>query len=141
MTGGVGSRALGDTSIAELVVQALTHFDGERYSLLAWCVMPSHVHVLVTQIDGWPLSAIVHCWKSFTAQQANRLLGRRGRFWAPEYFDRAMRNAFQTELTVSYIESNPVAAGLCRTPVDWPFGSAAWQAANRRAGSPRSGCL
>ncbi len=135
---GVGSRVLGNAITAELVVHALTQFDSERYSLVAWCVMPSNVHVPATQFDGWPLACVVHGWKSFTAQRANQQLGRSGRFWAPEYFDRAMRNAAHVEMTTSYFEANPVAAGLCRVSEDWPWGSAAWKAAIRRAGSPRS---
>jgi len=52
---------------ARMVEDALIHFDGERYRLLAWCVMPNHVHVMAGQFDGAPLDRVVHAWKSYTA--------------------------------------------------------------------------
>lgn len=125
---GVGGRSLAEPGIATMVQDVLFHFDVERYRLLAWCVMPSHVHVLAAQVTGWPLAGVVHGWKSFTANAANRILGRSGRFWAPEYFDRMMRTPEQHERTVAYIEANPVSAGLATIPEAWP-----WSSANARA--------
>ena len=120
---GHGACFLVDSRIARLVVDTLRRFDGERYQLHAWCVMPNHVHVLVTPLGTNTLSSIVHSWKSFTANEANRKLGRSGRFWMPEYFDRAIRNERHFRLAVAYIENNPVKAGLCETPEDWPWSS------------------
>jgi putative transposase len=90
---GRGRRDLAIPKIAELVEGALPRFDGERYLLLAWCVMPNHVHVLVETHPAHGLDRIVHSWKSFTAHAANKLLGRTASFWAPESFDRYMRYA------------------------------------------------
>jgi REP element-mobilizing transposase RayT len=142
---GHGGRALADPRAAEIVERALLHFDGARYRLLAWCVMPTHVHALIAQIEGYPLSAVAHSWKSFTANAANRALGRSGRFWAPEYYDRFMRDERQLEATRAYVENNPVAAGLCAKPEDWRFSSARPDARTSaehetpRAGGPRYG--
>lgn len=71
------------------------------------------------------MAGVVQSWKTFTAKAANRILGRGGRFWAPDYFDRAMRCTNQVERAAAYVEFNPVAAGLCREPADWPWSSAA----------------
>ena len=128
---GLGARSLADPRVANLVQQALMRFDTERYNLLAWCVMPTHVHVLAAQVDGWSLASVIHSWKSFTANRANLLLARKGRFWARDYFDRAMRNDRQLETAHLYIEANPVAAGLCANPEDWP-----WSSASVRRSSP-----
>jgi REP element-mobilizing transposase RayT len=128
---GSGSCALGDARLARVVQAALLHFDGVRYRLHAWCVMPTHVHVLATQAQGWPLADVVHAWKSFTAHQANSLVGRSGRFWARDYFDRFMRDGDQADAALSYIENNPVAAGLCAEREAWP-----WSSASRRAAVP-----
>ena len=95
-----------------------------RYRLLAWCIMPTHVHVLVAQIDGWPLAGIVHAWKSFTAHQVNGILGSRGTFWARDYFDRMILDEEHLFATGCYIEANPVACGLCAAPELWPWSSA-----------------
>jgi len=121
---GHGRRDLAIPEIAELTQRALLRFDGERYSLLAWCVMPNHVHGLVVIHPEHRLDRIVHSWKSFTAHAANKLLGRTESFWAPEYFDRYMRDDAHLAATLAYIEDNPVKAGLCREPSEWAFSSA-----------------
>ena len=120
---GHGACWLCRPEVAALVRDAILHFDGIRYVLHAWVVMPNHVHALVTPLDGWPLSAILHSWKSFTATSANRLLGRRGGFWQADYFDRAMRGEAHFAATADYIHWNPVKAGLCAKPEDWPWSS------------------
>jgi REP element-mobilizing transposase RayT len=121
---GVGSRAMADPTVAQAVAGALTHFDGQRYRLEAWCVMPTHVHVVLAQVEGWPLPGVVKGWKSFTARTINKALDREGRFWAKDYFDRFMRDGAQFEATLAYVEANPVKAGLCKNPSDWRWSSA-----------------
>lgn len=121
---GVGSRALADRRIAGMVQEALQHFNGDRYELLAWCIMPTHVHVLASQMEGSPLGQVVHAWKSFSANRANDILGRQGRSWAPEYFDRKMRDEDDVEATRAYIEDNPVLAKLCSRANEWAWSSA-----------------
>jgi putative DNA methylase len=105
---GCGSGALTNPAVGELVENALLYFDGERYRLHAWCVMPNHVHVLVTPLQAETLSAIMHSWKSFTSKKANALLQQQGAFWAPEYFDRAIRDAAHYANALEYIAMNPV---------------------------------
>jgi putative DNA methylase len=121
---GYGSCYLRDERIAETIQNALLHFDGERYSLHAWVVMPNHVHVLYTPKAGWELSQIAHSWKSYTANVCNKALGRKGEFWQPEPFDRYIRDEKHFANAVSYIENNPVKAGLCDNPEDWRWSSA-----------------
>lgn len=117
-------RLLASVSAATIVEQTLLHFDGERYRLLAWCVMPTHVHVVAEQIEGWPLAHVVHSWKSFTANGVNRALGRSGRVWMREYFDRYMRDNDHLGATIYYVEQNPVDAGLAKRAELWPWSSA-----------------
>ena len=121
---GHGSCALGDPRIAEIVENALLHFDGSRYLLHEWVVMPNHVHVLITPLEGNTLSSILNSWKSFTAKQANRILGRKGAFWQEDYFDRVIRDERHWATAVAYVIDNPVKAGLCPKPEQWRFGSA-----------------
>jgi putative transposase len=117
---------------AAIIENALLHFDGERYRLLAWCVMSNHVHVIVEQMDGWPLANVIHSWKSFTANEVNRLLGRTGAVWLREYFDRFMRNDEHFSTTIAYVESNPVKAGLVERAEDWR-----WSSSHLRSGGVR----
>jgi putative DNA methylase len=121
---GLGSCFLKDERLAEIVQNALLHYDSERYSMHAWVVMPNHVHTLYTSQPGWEMSQIVHTWKSYTASECNRVLNRRGEFWQREPFDRYIRDAKHYANAVRYIERNPVNAGLCGMPVDWRWSSA-----------------
>jgi putative DNA methylase len=133
---GYGSCFLKDDRLAEIVENALLHFDGQRYSLHSWCVMPNHVHTLFTPATEFQMSEIVHSWKSFTAHECNKLLGRSGRFWAREPFDRYIRNEQHFYNAISYIEDNPVKAGLCEKSEHWR-----WSSARRRLGTHASAVL
>lgn len=121
---GHGSCYLRDDRLAEIVQNALLHFDSQRYSLHAWVVMPNHVHTLYTAQPGWELSQIAHSWKSYTASECNRVLERRGEFWQREPFDRYIRNQKHFASALRYIEENPVKAGLCARVEDWKWNSA-----------------
>ena len=95
-----------------VVAAALQHFDRQRYDLHAWCVMPNHVHVLVSIEKGADLPKIVHSWKSYTAHQIGL-----GPIWQREYFDRVIRSPDEFCDTRAYIRNNPIRAGLN----DWPW--------------------
>lgn len=110
--------------VARVVEDALLHFQGQRYALHAWCVMPDHVHVLMTPFEDRPLDTILHSWKSFTANEVNKMLHRAGALWQPESFDHLVRSVEAFERFMTYIESNPVEAGLCSDPSAWQFSSA-----------------
>ncbi len=116
-----GNCWLQNPDIADLVANALRYFDGARYVLHAWTIMPNHVHVLFTLIEPYKLPSIIHSWKSFTAHKANHFLKRTGRFWQPEYFDRSVKTSRQFEYCVRYILNNPVKAGLCNEFYQWPW--------------------
>jgi REP element-mobilizing transposase RayT len=122
---GRGDTWLIVSEIAELVEKALLYFDGERYYIHAWVIMPNHVHSLLTPSTGWNLSTILQSWKSYTAKKANSILKREGRFWQREYFDRYIRNHRHYMAAINYIEENPLKAGLCHSREDWSYSSAA----------------
>jgi REP element-mobilizing transposase RayT len=119
----LGSCVLARPEVASIVQDAIRHFHAQRYLLSAWCVMPNHVHIVVTPMVGYEPSDIFHSWKSFTAHRANKFLQVKGTFWERESFDHLIRNVDQFEAFVDYVERNPVAAGLCHSPADWPFSS------------------
>lgn len=120
---GLGKCFLRDPRIAALTESALRFHAGVRFKLLAWVVMPNHVHALI-EIGDVPLSKIIQNWKLLVAVKANKLLGRSGDFWQPDYWDTFMRDEAQRIKAVRYIENNPVKAGLCRAPEEWPHTSA-----------------
>ena len=119
----LGSCVLRDKKIAETVQMALLCFEGERYKLSAWCIMPNHVHVVVTPLEENKLFAIVHSWKSFTSNKINKALRRKGVLWERESFDHLIRTPAHFEGFITYTEENPVKAGLCKHPQDWSFSS------------------
>jgi REP element-mobilizing transposase RayT len=121
---GYGELLLKDERVAGMVQDSLLKFDGSRYRLSAWVVMPNHLHSLLTRFENFELKDILHSTKSYTAHEANKLLNREGQFWIEDYFDRYIRDEKHFQRTVDYIEMNPVKAGLCEKPGDWPFSSA-----------------
>lgn len=131
LDGGRGSCILRRPDVAQEVIKAWLHFDGSRYRLHAWVVMPNHVHVVVTVHKGHPLSRIVHSWKSFTAHRIRAITKESGRLWHPDYWDRFIRNDQHFLSAIEYVEQNPVFAGLAKTPKDWPFSSAAYHHSSR----------
>jgi len=122
---GFGACFLGRADVAGIVKAALEHFDGIRYRLIAWCIMPNHLHVLIETMPTHSLQSVVKIWKGYTAYRANRILNRSGTFWYPDYFDRFMRDSDHRAATIAYIDSNPVKAGLVLEPSQWKWSSAA----------------
>ena len=120
---GLGECWLRQSRIAAVVENALRFFEGHRYRLLAWVVMPNHAHVLV-EVWQTPLAEMLHSWKGFTARTANRLLRRTGAFWEREYWDTRMRDEEQLRKAVRYIEANPVKARLVKEAKEWACSSA-----------------
>ena len=121
---GYGEALLKDTRVAGMVQNSLLKFEGLRYRLFAWVVMPNHVHSLMTRFEEYELKDLLHSIKSYTAHEANKMLHREGQFWFEDYFDRYIRNEKHFYKTIEYLENNPVKAGLCARPSDWPFSSA-----------------
>ena len=113
---GTGICVLNRPEIAQLVVDALRHFDGEHYRLIAWSVMPNHVHAIVQPLAEHDLEDIIHSWKSFTSKAANKLLGETGAFWQSEYYDHLIRDGEEFISQVRYVLENPSKAG-CKA--DW----------------------
>ena len=133
---GLGCCALAHPRMAEVMQQTLQIFDGERYRLIAWCIMPNHVHVLIEPAISLP--NILQSWKSFTGRWAilhNAELGlgvpspsatgtTKNQFWMREYWDRYIRDEQHFRSTIDYIHNNPVKAGLCEEVHDWSWSSA-----------------
>jgi len=106
-----GACHLRNAQLADVVVENLQHFDGERYTLHSWCVMPNHVHVVVRPFEGETLDRILHSWKSYTAHIAFSIVGTRT-LWAREYYDRVIRDERHFFNAVAYVRNNPARAGL-----------------------------
>ncbi len=120
-------RVLETPDLAQIVVDSLFHFAGERYTLFAFVVMPSHIHWLFQPLPEWvgslpdnpsrsPRERITYSINRFTATQCNRLLNQGGHFWHPESYDHWVRDEDELERIIGYIEGNPVKACLAECP-------------------------
>ncbi|HMS16760.1 MAG TPA: transposase [Planctomycetota bacterium] len=130
---GYGECVLREERAARIMEQVLLFGARESYELLAWCVMPNHLHMLIVLRPGKDLALVMQRMKSFSAHEINKVLGRKGPVWRREYFDRFMRDAKHEEVTICYIEQNPVRAGLAPSAPEWRWGSA-WKGYRRNDG-------
>ncbi len=118
---GHGKSYLRDPLVAEIVAGALRYFEGKRYKLHAWCVMPNHVHVIVEPSGAYTLTSILHSWKSFTGHRICKLLSI-PHLWQPEYYDRIVRDEIEYLRTMKYVVDNPIRAGLENWEWVWYLG-------------------
>lgn len=111
---------------AQIVMESLHFHDGKKYALHAFCIMPNHVHVLITPYTNQPdfkktIATITQTWKRHTARQINLLLNRTGSLWAEETYDHLVRSEAEFARIVMYILSNPVKAKLAGSWEKWKF--------------------
>jgi 5-methyltetrahydrofolate--homocysteine methyltransferase len=109
---GMGESWMKNPKIAKIIANSLQHFAGERYDLGAWCVMPNHVHAIISPREGHSLPDILRSIKRHSALEANRQLGREGEFWQKESYDHMIRDEEDYQNQRDYILENPKSAGL-----------------------------
>ncbi len=127
-----GSRWLESANIAQIVASEMQSMDGDRYWLMAYCIMPNHVHLLIeslvmeqSQHQGksarYPITEILRLLKGRTARACNLELHRNGSFWQHESYDHYVRDEAELERIIHYILNNPVKAGLVKEWKEWSF--------------------
>lgn len=121
---GHGSCVLREPRIANLVMESWKHFHGKRYWIHAFVVMPNHVHVMAHFISPHTMADSVESWKRYTATNINRMLGREGKLWQEDYWDRYIRDESHYQKAVDYLHNNPVKARLVKEGSDWKWSSA-----------------
>ena len=126
---GRGECHLRRPEIAKLIEGSLLFGHDGKYDMRAWVIMPNHVHLLFL-VRETPMWQLMDAWKGFTSKEANKILGRKGQFWQPGYWDTYMRDLAHESKTRRYIENNPVKAGLTAFSRDWPWCSARFRDAN-----------
>ena len=120
-----GPKWLGEPAVAQLVCDVLRQADGALYDLIAFAIMPNHVHAVFTPCVGpdgvVALPRIMHALKRPTAWDANSILGRFGTFWQDESYDHYVRDGEELARIVYYVLWNPVKAGLVAEWDAWPW--------------------
>ena len=95
------------------VLNSLSDFfkskDKTLYELIAFSIMPNHVHLLIKPLKK--LASVMHTIKGSSAKLTNEIMGISGKFWANDYYDRAIRNEKNFEIIYEYIKNNPVKLG------------------------------
>ena len=112
-----GCCPLRSLNCSAIVADSLRHFDGDRYALLDFVVMPNHVRIMAAFPSADAMSSQFKSWKHFTAVRIIRVLQRKGRFWQIEDFDHLVRSEDQFQFLRRYIEENPIRARL--TPAEF----------------------
>ena len=103
---GHGACILARSDCNRIVSDALEYFNGKRYVLHAYIVMPNHVHVLLELPDRVELPRMLHSWKSFTAKKICGIVGASGPVWQRDYFDRLVRSEGHYRHCLDYIRKN-----------------------------------
>ncbi|HJW87229.1 MAG TPA: transposase [Candidatus Brocadiaceae bacterium] len=113
---------LKDERVADMVAAAMCFRDKKVYDLLAYCIMPNHVHVVFTvERSATSLYKALQSLKAYTAREANKILLRNGAFWQHESYDHVVRDGKKLERIIDYVLHNPVKAGLVSSRELWKW--------------------
>lgn len=107
-----GTCPLRQPDLAQIVADALLHFDGERYRMGDFVVMPNHAHLLAAFGTATGMKDQCASWLRFTAHQINQATHRAGKLWQQEPFDHLVRSPDQYDYLRKYIADNPGKARL-----------------------------
>ena len=114
-----------DTACARAVIEAIDLVRRDRKALiLAYALMPDHLHLLVAPLPGVTLSDVMRAIKGPSARQINLLRGSLGSIWQQSFHDRVIRDEAHLRATIAYIHENPIAEGLASVPHEYEFSSA-----------------
>jgi len=117
---GYGSCLLRDATSRQLAVDALRHFEPERFWLGDFVIMPNHVHALITPREHFELEDILASIKRYSSRQINRRRGRTGKkLWQKETYDHIVRDLDELKHYRRYIKSNPVRAKVSEGEFSW----------------------
>ena len=109
-----------------IVMDALRHWDGLKWSVYAIVVLPDHVHILAQPLPkgekgAFDLAEIIHSVKSFSSQKINRLSEHSGSLWQDERYDHIVRDEAEFLEKWQYIRNNPLKEGLATEPEAYPW--------------------
>jgi putative transposase len=117
-----GIKYLCQKEIADVCKSTLHFPEGKEYNLICYCIMPNHIHVVFELLPvNRGISKIMQGIKGVSSNKSNILLGREGKFWQDESFDRWIRDDKELYFIVRYILLNPVYARLVDNWSDWQY--------------------
>jgi REP element-mobilizing transposase RayT len=89
------------------------------FRLANFCIMPTHIHLLIIPGEGGNLSQIMHWIKTHSAKRWNRIHGSTDHLWGERYFARPVKDPREYVYVMEYIDQNPVKAGLVEAVGEW----------------------
>ena len=92
--------------------------------MLAWVLMPDHVHWLIGLGEQFTLDVLVNRLKAISARNVNQARDQVGAVWARSYHDHALRSDNDVASVARYIVANPLRAGLVKSVAHYPFWNA-----------------
>ena len=92
------------------------------WTILAFCLMPNHLHLLV-RLGEPSLSAGMQRQQGLYARRFNERYGLTGHVFQARFHGTHDADEAHLLQTVRYVVQNPVTAGLCDSPEDWPWSS------------------
>ena len=104
---GYGSCVLSRPETRKIIYDALIFYDGTRYRLWAFVIMPNHVHLMASPIDADNMNKIIGNIKRYTSININKAINNEGKLWQREVFDRIVRSGEHFERVIRYIKNNP----------------------------------
>ncbi|MDE5687827.1 MAG: transposase [Paramuribaculum sp.] len=104
---GYGRCVLRNECCRKILSEAIKKCDRINYRVIAYVIMPNHVHLLIQLYGDNKLEKIMHSIKRHSARKINELLGFSGTLWLKESFDRLGRSDDHLKHCISYIKSNP----------------------------------
>jgi putative transposase len=111
--------------MAELQIELIIEYrDQGKFEVHEFVVMPSHVHALLTPARGMTIERCVQLTRGRLSFEAGKRFQLRCEIWQPSFQDRRIRSAAEYQKYAEYIRQNPVEAGLCQSPEEFPFSSA-----------------
>ncbi len=113
-----------DLASARIVVDAVEALRPYKAFVLAFAVMPDHLHAILVPKTPWTISDVMRSLKGASAREVNLLLGTRGPLWQRSFYDRVIRTEAELGDAVRYVEDNPVTAGLIGRSDAYGFSSA-----------------
>ena len=119
---GAGFAPFKSKSACAAGLEALATMNQEGWRVGEATLMPNHVHLLIrSEASPHSLKEILKRFKGRSSRQVNDALGRSGKFWQQDWFDRWMRHEAERRKVVDYIRANPVKAKLCAEWADYPW--------------------
>jgi putative transposase len=117
-----GPAFLCEKNIARIVWDSILFYDKKEYNLICFCIMPNHVHILLTLTENSKsLDKIMQQIKGFSSNKINKVRNKRGSVWQSESYDHIVRDEDEFYRIINYIIYNPVKARLVENWNDWSY--------------------